>query len=235
MGRGVDAPTGHLTTDRGKITMATTRICSIEGCGKKSFGHGWCNLHYRRWRQHGDPLGGGTFNGAPAAFLRQAADYLGSDCLTWPFFVSGKGYAWIFYEGRSRSATRLVCALVHGPAPSSIHEAAHSCGNGHLGCISGKHLRWATPKENMADKTIHGTQLHGELIPSSKLKETEVRAIIVALNRGERSVDLAQQYKVASNTISGIRTGDRWNRVWETLISDKLRTRARRLKARITS
>ena len=30
-------------------------ICSIEGCEGKVVGRGWCNKHYRRWINHGDP------------------------------------------------------------------------------------------------------------------------------------------------------------------------------------
>jgi hypothetical protein len=29
--------------------------CSIEGCGKSVKGRGWCAMHWRRWRKHGDP------------------------------------------------------------------------------------------------------------------------------------------------------------------------------------
>jgi hypothetical protein len=32
------------------------RRCSIDGCGRKHFGHGWCQLHYGRWARYGDPL-----------------------------------------------------------------------------------------------------------------------------------------------------------------------------------
>lgn len=32
----------------------TKRTCSIDGCDKPTFGHGWCNTHYSRWRRHGD-------------------------------------------------------------------------------------------------------------------------------------------------------------------------------------
>lgn len=32
------------------------RRCSIDGCGAKHFGRGWCRKHYMRHRTHGDPL-----------------------------------------------------------------------------------------------------------------------------------------------------------------------------------
>lgn len=34
-------------------------ICSIEGCEGSVSARGWCNRHYLRWRNHGNPLGGG--------------------------------------------------------------------------------------------------------------------------------------------------------------------------------
>ena len=32
------------------------RICSVEGCDRKHFGKSFCQMHYQRWRTHGDPL-----------------------------------------------------------------------------------------------------------------------------------------------------------------------------------
>lgn len=29
--------------------------CKIEDCGRQSAGRGWCNMHWTRWRKHGDP------------------------------------------------------------------------------------------------------------------------------------------------------------------------------------
>ena len=30
--------------------------CSVEGCEKPSKTRGWCGMHYKRWKKHGDPL-----------------------------------------------------------------------------------------------------------------------------------------------------------------------------------
>lgn len=37
------------------------RICSIEDCDKLHLSRGYCGMHYRRFRLHGDPLGGNPF------------------------------------------------------------------------------------------------------------------------------------------------------------------------------
>lgn len=31
--------------------------CNVGQCNRKPYGRGWCQLHYGRWRSHGDPLG----------------------------------------------------------------------------------------------------------------------------------------------------------------------------------
>ena len=35
-----------------------TPTCIVTGCIDPAIARGWCNAHYRRWRRHGDPLGG---------------------------------------------------------------------------------------------------------------------------------------------------------------------------------
>lgn len=31
-------------------------FCKVEGCDERHYGHGYCVLHYGRWRRQGDPL-----------------------------------------------------------------------------------------------------------------------------------------------------------------------------------
>lgn len=98
--------------------------------------------------------------GAPVAFLRRivAAPRV-DECIIWPFATNepkpGLLYGQVIFEGRVTSANNAVCCIAYGPAPSPEHEAAHSCGKSL--CVNPGHVRWATPKENEADKVDHGT------------------------------------------------------------------------------
>src|SRR5690349_16534473 len=78
-------------------------------------------------------------------------DFADADCLKWPFADDGKGYGVIKVDGRQQYAHRIMCTLVNGEPPTELHETAHSCGNGHLGCVHPGHVRWATRAENHAD------------------------------------------------------------------------------------
>ena len=35
--------------------MIKKSLCSVPDCGRPVFGHGFCNMHYKRWRKTGDP------------------------------------------------------------------------------------------------------------------------------------------------------------------------------------
>lgn len=159
--------------------MADKSICSVEGCGKAVKARGWCNAHHKRWMRHGDPLRGGTPQGDPLKFLRSLAVCAPtSHCVTWPYARLPNGYGHLWVDGVDTLASRYVCELVNGPSPSEVHEAAHSCGRGHEGCVNPHHLDWKTPVENQADKLIHGTHNRGERCPTAKLTEKEVKEIL---------------------------------------------------------
>lgn len=123
-------------------------------------------------------------------------------CLIWPFSRASNGYGQI---GRERHIPhRLMCEHRHGPAPSEIYQAAHSCGNGHNGCVNPWHLNWRTPAENQCERY----QQHG-LMPSRKLTPEQVDEIR-ALKSRERTVDTAQRFGVTEANIRQIQSGKTW-------------------------
>lgn len=97
-------------------------------------------------------------NGAGIAFIRAHVADDDGPCLTWPLFIDRvNGHGTVSYCGKLYKAHRYMCELAHGAPPTPDHEAAHSCGKGHEGCIHPKHLSWATHSENQLDRRKHGT------------------------------------------------------------------------------
>lgn len=138
-----------------------------------------------------------------------AVNYYGNQCLMWPFGAGSDGYGLIHLNGRKERVARIVCHIANGPAPDPKMDAAHSCGNGHLGCISRRHLRWATRKENVQDAREHGTISAGERNGHAKLTEQDV--IYIRNMRGKKKVtDLANQFGVVTTTISQMQFGSTW-------------------------
>jgi hypothetical protein len=190
--------------------MADKSVCKIEGCGKPVLARGWCNSHYKRWREYSDPLAGGTSLGEPARYFREVVlSYDGSDCLIWPYAKDGPGYAKLWLDGSVKTVSRLVCEHFKGPPPTPQHEAAHSCGNGNGGCVAKKHLRWATSVENKADKIGHGTTNRGERQGAHKLTEADVRQIRSMCGSFSQS-EIAKQFGIDQSTVSDIHRRKRW-------------------------
>lgn len=148
--------------------------------------------------------------GWATAFLRETViPYNGKECLFWPYARNSAGYAQVGSGGKTALLTRIVCEERHGPPPTPEHEAAHSCGKGHDGCISPVHLSWKTHIENMADTLKHGTHNRGERCGTSKLTETEAREII-AMRGVESQRKLAARFGVSQQTVGAIHTGRNW-------------------------
>lgn len=182
--------------------------CSVDGCEKTSETGDKCGAHYRRQLAHGDPLAGGTGQGETKRWVKEVAlSFTGDACLTWPFSRQKNGYGKLWSGERLVLAHRFVCELTHGAPPSATTEAAHSCGNGRLGCVNPKHVRWATHVENEAEKVGHGTRLRGERIGNSKLTADDVRHI---RSSGLSQKMAAEAYGVSRSNIGMIRAGKTW-------------------------
>lgn len=186
----------------------STRLCSVDGCSNKHLAIGFCAKHWYRNKTYGDPLGGGTFWGEPIAFVESAITYVGDDCLKFPF-SKVKGYGKIDVDGVETYAHRYVCSKVHGPAPSEKHQAAHSCGNGHLACITPKHLYWATHTRNQADRLAHGTHNRGTRQWMCRLTEDKVREIR-ALEGRMKSTQAGEAFGVTPRQIRAIWQRKAW-------------------------
>lgn len=196
--------------------MATESICKIPACGNGGkLSRGWCGKHYATFLRHGDPTKRVKMGpkGRPAnsrmPWLEAQVGFAGQECLTWPFLRNQSGYGIIRSPtGRTR-ASRVMCELAHGPAPSNRHEAAHSCGNGHEGCVNPRHLRWATRQENARDAIGHGTWVHGETVGNSKLTESDVRAIRTLAGKVLQR-EIAERFGVSRKAIGLIISGKNW-------------------------
>jgi hypothetical protein len=118
-----------------------------------------------------------TKHGLPMSWLKSHLHYDGDDCVVWPFTRTAQGYSRIWHNGQMRPAHRVMCEMLNGPPSGPLIDTAHSCGNGHLGCMNPKHLRWATKVENSRDRIAHGTHGRGEKHALAKLSHDDVLAI----------------------------------------------------------
>lgn len=189
--------------------MADSRLCSVQDCGKPASSRGWCKNHWQRWRRYGDPLAGKASKGEPLRFLQDVVmHHTGDDCIRWPY-ANSSGYGQIIFKGKRQRVNRIICEMVHGPAPTSEHFATHSCGKGAEGCCSPQHLRWGTQKENMADAKEHGTLCTGERLWMSKLTEDAVRQIR-AMKGVLTQDEVASRFGISQPTVSQIQSGKIW-------------------------
>lgn len=136
-------------------TERVMRICALKGCGRPIHGLGYCNPHYQRLTRHGSPTAGSTSRGSPMAWLDDALFIQTDECVIFPFGRTSDGRSNIKFGEKTTTTCRLMCLAANGNPPSSKHQAAHSCGNGHLSCVNPRHLRWATDAENKKDREIH--------------------------------------------------------------------------------
>ena len=191
--------------------MADGAICSVDGCSKPACKRGFCDAHYHQARYRGllAPTQRAPRN-AHITFLKSLLVNEQDGCVRWPFSRTKFGYAATKFHGKSINASRLMCIIAHGDPPTESHQAAHSCGNGHMGCVNPRHLRWATPSENALEKYSHGTMRVGERNGFAKLNSSQVKEIRRRLSLGEKGKDLASLFGVTPSTISVIKKRKAW-------------------------
>lgn len=148
------------------------------------------------------PLAG---RGPGLAFLKAHIAHEGDECVLWPWSRTHQGYGMVGYFGKLRRAHQLMCFFVHGERPTPKHHAAHSCGNGHLGCVNPRHLSWKTARENCLDTVAHGR--HGSRHHKKHLTAEQVNDIRSA--EGSQMA-VAAKYGVSYWTVGRIRRNEIW-------------------------
>lgn len=124
---------------------------------------------------------------------------------------NGKGYPvvglWQNKQPTFRTVHSLVAEVFIGPRPA-LHDICHNDGNPWNPVLS--NLRYDTRSANHRDKERHGTSIHGQKNPRSKLTDDDVRFIRSA----DLSVkELAKRFQIATQTVTKIRLGQRWSHV----------------------
>lgn len=109
---------------------------------------------------------------------------------------------------RHLSVHALVLMAFKGPRPSPVHQACHSDGIRHHNHIT--NLRWGTPKENQADRRLHGTNFQGESHPRAKLNDEVVKSVRARFAAGGSIPAMAKEYGVRYQIMFRAITGRTW-------------------------
>jgi len=102
---------------------------------------------------------------------------------------------------------RVVLQAFVGPCPEG-HEACHN--NGDKTDNRPCNLRWATRKENIADREFHGTNPKGTRNGSAKLDDEKVRTIRTMRAAGYEMKAIAARFGVARDTVGKIIRHEAW-------------------------
>jgi hypothetical protein len=201
----------HGALDAGAFKPRGT--CQVEGCEKAHYGHGFCGKHWKRWKAWGDPLGGSTGWGEARQWIENVLSADAGDCIVYPFSRDQSGYGHAHIDGKYVGVHAYVLKRTQGHKPTPAHEACHTCGNGHLGCVHPKHLYWGTRSQNIADAIAAGTWNHpvrfGEAASAAKYSDEQISEVRRLRAGGMTQVAISKVTSISQAHVSRILAGHR--------------------------
>lgn len=137
--------------------------------------------------------------GKAQQWLKDHLEYPHDYCLIWPFCTDGRvGRGLMGVNGKRGWAHRFMCELAHGPAPEGKPQAAHSCGNGHKGCVNPRHLSWKNNSENQLDRSRHGRgRIYGKSLGFTPATIAVIRSKYPRMTQ----MQIADEYECSLGTI----------------------------------
>lgn len=135
--------------------------CAVDSCSNPHLAKGYCNVHYLRWKRHGDPLreapGRGGYRIPLADRFASKVSPLPEDdgCQEW-LGATARGYGVIGsggHDGRNLLAHRLALTLSGVEVPDHLF-VLHRCDNPR--CVRVSHLFVGTNTDNMRDMVAKG-------------------------------------------------------------------------------
>ncbi len=196
------------------------RTCTIEGCGRNHYGHGYCSKHYKRWKKGDDlyRIEAKRSVADPRYFWAKAAVSDNAEkCWEWQAGLSETGYgvATAVIDGVSyQRAHRLAFyfATSHHPGEQFV---LHKCDNRR--CINPSHLFLGDHNDNMADMNAKGRRALGEDSGRALLTTNDVVQIKSQLQQGRMQKEMADIFGVSPSTVNAIAKGRNWRHVGVSL------------------
>ena len=112
---------------------------------------------------------------------------------------------------KQRNVHCLILETFRGPCPEGM-EGCHNDGNPLNNHID--NLRWDTPKNNQADRWLHGTMKFGETHPNAEITDEIARMVKQMIADGQGSNKfIANVLGISKHIVCEIRCGNAWKHV----------------------
>lgn len=129
--------------------------CEVDDCERVHAARGMCLMHYKRWRNHGDPTATKPTKSAMEVLGERTTKRDGDECWRVEIGIRRDGYAQVSIAGAKFLAHRVAYELAKGPIPEGL-VIDHLCRV--RNCVRPDHLEAVTNIENMRRGLGYGLQ-----------------------------------------------------------------------------